>query len=60
MKNSLDASLYRVAEAFRPTMGIDESLLGKGTWRSLRTAIKKGFKDPRFEYVCDIESIKDL
>jgi len=28
-KDSSDASIYRVAEAFRPTMGIDKSLLGK-------------------------------
>ncbi|MCD6263806.1 hypothetical protein J7L60_05310 [Candidatus Bathyarchaeota archaeon] len=49
MKNSLDASLYRVAEAFRPTISIDESLLGKGAWRLIRTAFKKGLKVPRVE-----------
>ena len=44
-----DASIYRVAEAFRPTMGIDESLLGRGAWKIIRTAFKKGFKVPRVE-----------
>jgi len=44
-----DASLYRVAEAFRPTMGIDESLLGKQAWKLIRTAFKKGLKVPRVE-----------
>ncbi|MEM2127118.1 MAG: hypothetical protein QXH67_02730, partial [Candidatus Bathyarchaeia archaeon] len=44
-----DASLYRTAEAFRPTLGIDESLLGREAWRLIRTAFKRGLKVPRVE-----------
>jgi len=44
-----EASLYRMAEAFRPTLGIDESLLGKSAWKIARTAFKQGMKVPRVE-----------
>ena len=44
-----DATIYRTAEAFRPSMGIDESLLGRHAWKLIRTAFKKGFKVPRIE-----------
>jgi len=55
-----DASLYRVAEAFRPAMGIDESLLGKGAWKLIRTAFKKGLKVPRVEKTSKEEFILAL
>jgi len=55
-----DASLYRVAEAFRPTMGIDESLLGKGAWKLIRTAFKKGLKVPRVEKTSNEEFVLAL
>ena len=44
-----DASLFRMAEAFRPTLGIDESLLGKSAWKIARTAFKRGMSVPRVE-----------
>jgi hypothetical protein len=44
-----DASLYRAAEAFRPTLGIDESLLGREAWKLIRTAFKRGLRVPRVE-----------
>ena len=55
-----DASLYRTAEAFRPTMAIDESLLGKGAWKLIRTAFKKGMKVPRVEKTSREEFILSL
>jgi len=44
-----EASLFRMSEAFKPTLGIDESLLGKSAWKLVRTAFKKGMKVPRVE-----------
>lgn len=44
-----EASLFRMAEAFRPTLGIDESLLGKSAWKIARTAFKRGMSVPRVE-----------
>jgi hypothetical protein len=42
-----EATLYRMAEALRPTMGIDESLIGPKAWKLTRTAFAKGSKVPR-------------
>ncbi|RLI10113.1 hypothetical protein DRO42_02335 [Candidatus Bathyarchaeota archaeon] len=55
-----DASLYRSAEAFRPSMGVDESLLGKGAWKIIRTAFKRGTKVPRVEKTSKDEFILGL
>jgi ribosomal protein S27AE len=44
-----DASLFRMAEAFKPTLGIDESLLGSTAWKLIRTAFKRGLYVPRVE-----------
>ena len=44
-----DASLFRMAEAFRPTLGVDESLLSKSAWKIARTAFKRGLRVPRIE-----------
>jgi ribosomal protein S27AE len=44
-----DASLFRMAEAFKPTLGIDESLLGGQAWKLIRTAFKRGLYVPRVE-----------
>lgn len=44
-----EASLYRLAEAFRPTLGVDEGLLGSVAWRLIRAAFKRGSTVPRIE-----------
>ncbi|MEM2137220.1 MAG: hypothetical protein QXI93_04615, partial [Candidatus Methanomethylicia archaeon] len=44
-----DASLYRLAQAIKPTMLIDESLLGLHAWRIIRSAFKRGFQVPRVD-----------
>jgi len=44
-----NASLYRMADAFRPTLGVDESLLGSESWRLIRAAFKRGSVVPRIE-----------
>ena len=44
-----EASLYRMADAFRPTLGVDESLLGSESWRLIRAAFKRGSVVPRIE-----------
>ena len=44
-----DASFYRINEAYKPTLGIDEAVVGGHFWKLLRTAYKRGFKVPRME-----------
>jgi len=44
-----EASIFRTAEAFKPTLGIDESLIGAAAWKLIRTAFKKGLYVPRVE-----------
>ncbi|MEM1551632.1 MAG: hypothetical protein QXZ68_07860 [Candidatus Bathyarchaeia archaeon] len=46
-----EASLYRMSEAFKPCLGIDESLLGPPAWKLIRTAFKRGLKVPRVEKI---------
>ncbi|MEM0095793.1 MAG: TFIIB-type zinc ribbon-containing protein [Candidatus Bathyarchaeia archaeon] len=46
-----EASLYRLAEAFKPCLGVDESLLGPPAWKLIRTAFKRGLKVPRVEKI---------
>jgi hypothetical protein len=43
------ASFYRINEAYKPTLGIDEAVVGGHFWKLLRTAYKRGFKVPRME-----------
>jgi hypothetical protein len=43
------ASLFRISEAIKPTMGIDESLAGPNTWKIVRTSFKKGGRVLRAE-----------
>lgn len=44
-----EAVLFRMAEALKPTLGIDESLLGSTAWKLIRTAFKRGLYVPRME-----------
>ncbi|MEM0489355.1 MAG: hypothetical protein QW707_09205, partial [Candidatus Bathyarchaeia archaeon] len=44
-----ESSLFRTAEALRPTLGIDEGLIGPAAWKLVRTAFKKGMYVPRVE-----------
>ena len=44
-----EAVLYRIAQAIKPTLLIDEALLGPHAWKLTRAAFKKGFKVPRIE-----------
>jgi hypothetical protein len=44
-----DATIYRLSEALKPSLGVDESLLGKDAWKLVRTAFKKGMYVPRIE-----------
>ena len=55
-----EASLYRMAEAFRPTLCIDESLLGNASWKIIRTAFKKGTMVPRVEKTSKEEFVLSL
>lgn len=55
-----DAALYRTADAFRPTMGIDESILGEEAWTLIRTAFKKGSRVPRIEKTAKDEFLLNL
>jgi len=44
-----EASLYRTTDAYRGTLGVDESILGKRAWKLIRAAFQKGTKVPRVE-----------
>jgi len=41
--------IYRFAQALKPTLGIDESLIGPEIWKIVRVCFKKGLKVPRME-----------
>jgi hypothetical protein len=43
------ASLYRMAEGLRPTLEIDEGLMGSEAWRISRAAFKRSLQVPRIE-----------
>jgi len=42
-----DPTIFRMAEGFKPTLGVDESVLGKHSWKIIRTSYKKGVRVPR-------------
>ncbi|MEM4454435.1 MAG: hypothetical protein QXT28_06985 [Thermofilaceae archaeon] len=44
-----EATLFRTADALKPTLGIDEGLLGAAAWKLIRTAFKRGLYVPRVE-----------
>jgi hypothetical protein len=44
-----EPSLFRMADALKPSLGIDESLLGPAAWKIIRTSFKRGTYVPRIE-----------
>jgi len=44
-----EASIFRLAEALKPSLGIDESVLGSSAWKLIRTSFKRGLYVPRIE-----------
>ncbi|MEM3736559.1 MAG: hypothetical protein QXJ75_00490 [Candidatus Bathyarchaeia archaeon] len=44
-----DASIFRLCHAIKPTLCVDEGLLGRSAWSFARSTFKKGVKVPRVE-----------
>jgi len=44
-----EATLFRTSEALKPSLGVDEGLIGSAAWKLIRTAFKRGLYVPRVE-----------
>ena len=42
-----ESTLFRMSQALKPTLLIDESLIGPAAWKIARSAFKRGFSVPR-------------
>jgi len=47
--NPSDPILYRFSQIVKPTMGVDERVIGPTAWNIIRSAFKKGVSVPRME-----------